>query len=139
MDIEAGDIFKIDVGDGKPAHYWIVLNTPRNGSEILLVSWSDRLNVPAVTDVWALGLQICRDLPLAKPSALFVARARLESIQWISEKGAEYKGRAPKDVLRRARCNMFWFGRLLRPQIKRVVEWYSVDWKPECSPAPPTS
>ncbi len=136
MEITAGDVFKIDLGDGKPAHYWIVLNHPRNGDEIALISWTYALNVPVITDVWELGAIICPEFSLSKRSVLFVAKAIIRNVTWISEIGANYIGRAPAEVLQRARCNLYWFDPFLRPGVKQFAQWYAVEWQPPCGPGP---
>jgi hypothetical protein len=132
-----GNIYSIDLGNGKPAHYWILLNDPQavDGS-FLAVSFTDRHNLPSISDVWQYNYRLCATLRLSKPSVIALPYAVVKQQTWLNELDAEFVCLCADDTLKRARCNFYWFQHLLKPNIRKYVNFYAVIWNADCGTAP---
>ncbi len=129
-----GAVFYIDLADGNPPHYFMVLNPPRFDGLFLLVGFTDRHNVLQKTDVWELGYKVTQEFKLAKPSVLALRFARIETISFFESR--PQVGAATPEALQRARCNLFWHEHLLRPKIKAFRNFYLGAWDQDCGPSP---
>ena len=132
-----GYIYKIDLHDGKPAHYWIVLNEPRaiDGS-FLVVSLTDRHNLDQVSDVWEYNYRLCESLKLSKPSIVALRYASIKNQSWLDHHDAELLGGCTVEALKRARCNLFWYPQFVKTDIKKYANFYAASWTP-CGSTPP--
>lgn len=131
-----GAVYKIDLVDGKPAHYWIVLNEPNLQGEFLAVSFTDRHNFKTIPDVWAFGIEICPGFKLAKPSVMALPYAQVRRQVWLDQFSAELIGQCNQASLIRARCNICWYREHLRPHILSFANFYLGEWKPLCGNPP---
>ena len=132
-----GDVYKIDLQDGKPWHYWIVLNTPNLiDGKFLIVSLTDRNNFPRNMDVWPLNYSLCASVPLAKSSVISLPHARVKDQVWLNAYNAVFVCQSTPIALQRARCNLIWFPYFLRPETKTFVRRFHNQWEALCGPAP---
>lgn len=135
--VAEGDVYKIDLQNGKPAHYYIILNDPRPlDSRFLAVSFTDRHNFPSNTDVWPLNYPLCPTLLLAKPSVVALRYAELRDQHWLNTDASEFVGHSTPEALQRARCNLFWFSQFLRVDVLKFARFYESEWKPFCGAVP---
>ncbi len=63
-----GSVYKIDLQNGVPAHYWIVLHTPNLEGRFVMVSLTDRNHDKSVPDVWPTDYPLCANFKLVKNS-----------------------------------------------------------------------
>lgn len=131
-----GAVYKIDLRDGKPAHYWIILNEPRADGTFLAVSLTYRLNVPYFADVWKYDYPLTDSFNLPKPSVIPFRFIRIETKEWLESHPTEFIGYCTPEALQRARCNLFWFDGYLRPKIQKYRNWFRGEWLNPCGPCP---
>jgi hypothetical protein len=133
-----GSVYKIDLGDGMPPHFWIVLSHPSSlDGKFVISSFTDRHNVPAVTDVWAAFTAITPTFKLAKSSAIHVRFTRIATRHWVFENNGDYQGQADGATVQRALCNLHWFTHLLRPpELKYIAQWMEHGWEKDCGATP---
>lgn len=135
-----GNVYKIDLQDRKPPHYWIVLNDPQivDGS-FLLVSFTDREHNLGIADVWPTGYPLTPKVKLAKPSIIACTYACIQQQSWLDSYASEYLGTCSSDSLKRARCNLSWYQRFVDPKVKRYASFYAGEWFGSCGQTPPHS
>lgn len=133
---EEGDVFKIDLGNGKPPHYHIILFAPRIDGTFLVVSFTDCHNLPEVADVWPYKHVVCPQFSLTKPSVIALRYALVKDQEWLIGKDAEYIGVANQETLERARCNVHWYKHLLPGRLSSYAAWYGREWTLPCGPCP---
>ncbi len=137
MKAAEGSVYKIDLRDGKPAHYWIILHDPQIvDGRFLTVSLTDRHNLDPVSDVWEFNYSICPALKLSKPSIVALRYVLVKTQSWLDEKDAEFICTCNAATLKRARCNLLWYPRFLSSDANRLVQFYTNSWDP-CGSAPP--
>ena len=135
--VAEGNVYKIDLQNGKPAHYYIILNEPRIlDGKFLAASFTDRHNFPSNTDVWPLDYPLCPTLLLAKPSVIALRYVELRDQHWLNADTVEFVSRSTPDALKRARCNIFWFSQFLRVDVLKFARFYESEWKPTCGAVP---
>ena len=131
-----GSVYRIDLHNGKPAHYWIVLNEPQAlDGRFLTVSLTDRHHFN-ISDVWPFGYEICADLHLAKPSVVQLQYTLVQQQGWLNEHGADYICNCSPAVLKRARCNLLWYPQHLKPDVVRFLNFHKGAWDVDCGSAP---
>jgi hypothetical protein len=127
----------MDLDDGKPPHYWIVLSSPRLVTEqFLAVSFTDRHNFESNTDIWQTDTALCPELSLSKPSVVFVRRAKVITQSWLNQYNAELIGRCDQGTLERARCNFHWFKSFVDVPVLKFCHFYGMDWISPCGGGP---
>ncbi len=129
-----GAVYRVDMEDGKPPHYWIVLCRPRQDGTFLTISITDRHHARWNTDVWEYQERITEFLELTKPSVLQVAFTKIVTKNWLVRYSAEFMGVAPYEVIQRAKCNLFWFSKFLRPELRQYRDFYGKNWSDPCYP-----
>lgn len=133
----AGHVYRIGLRDGKPAHYWIILNDPQlTDGTFLAVSFTDRHNLDAVPDIWETGYAVCAAFALSKPSVLALNYAVVKTQVWLDGFDAGFVGMCTTEALRRARCNFVWYPRFLRPVVSKYARPYEGEWRTSCGDPP---
>lgn len=132
-----GDVYRINLYDGKPAHYWIVLNQPQAiDGTFLAVSLTDRHNLDPISDVWEFNYPLCGSLRLSKPSIVALRYALVKTKTWLDELNAEFICTCTDAALKRARCNLIWYPQLVSADVKKYARFYAGSWE-SCGSAPP--
>ncbi|NLH99656.1 MAG: hypothetical protein GX446_09220 [Chthonomonadales bacterium] len=133
----AGHVYKVDLRNGRPAHYWIVLtDPPMIDPTFIAVSLTDRHNMPAVDDIWQYGYRLCPGFGLSKPSVLKLDYAVLQTQSWLDRHQAEFVCLCTDESLRRARCNVIWYQQFLPPKVRRFATSRFAVWDLDCGPPP---
>jgi hypothetical protein len=132
-----GNIYRIDLQDGKPAHYWVILNNPQElDQSFLTVSWTDRHNLP-LSDVWPYDYEVGSSFRLSKPSVIALRHVLIKTQSWLDRLEAEFFGICTAVALKRARCNLFWYPQYVSAEGRKYANFYAASWNESCGPAPP--
>lgn len=134
----AGNVYKIDLRDGRPAHHWIVLTDPMEiDRRFVAVSLTDRHNSPEILHVWPYGYRLCSSYSLTKPSVLALRYAVLKSQTRLDHCRAEFVDVCRPETLQRERCNLVWCRRYLNPTLVRFLGPVLDEWAKYCGAPPP--
>lgn len=130
--LSAGQLYKIDLDDGKPAHYWVLLTDPDSRGRFAVVSFTDSRKFMQNSFVWPQDYAIGLTFRLQKESVLRIDKVLIRSRGWLEKHKASRIDECSLEVIDRVRCNVADYKHLIQPEGINHLKPFFDKWKSDC-------